>query len=249
MRYNPHNQFKGLFVPNFLLRRRELSSDAKVLYAHLSVLINDQEGIYINFDFLADEIGLHTHAVKDAFNNLQDYALVRVEEENQQLFCSFTYADMLYGTQKVGRKTNKMAETLLSIDDTQSFLNPDFEMLFSTYRLKNPKYCGNRRDAYTAYLNLGGRFDQNVLLKMAENYLSDTTVEYHVGLYKFIHDRIFLNYIPLTLIYIDEEENEIEGVYDPNKQILFTKDEQVIGMMNHARMIELLQLGRLKVFL
>lgn len=248
MIFSPYQQFYGLYLPNFLLRRRELSSDAKLLYAQMALMMGDNKDFFVSLDFISDEIGISMNNLKSAYEELKRYALIETVVNNKgDNSCRFIFADMLYGSQKVARDTQKMTKAMNDIDDIESFLNPGFERLFSTYRLKNKEYCGNRRDAYKAFLRLGGTFDTAVLLESAKSYLDDPNNHLKVGLYNFINDRIFLNYLPSNFIYISDEGEEIYGLYDRNTNLLSRDTGDIIGELSPERMIELLQSGRLSV--
>lgn len=246
--FSPYQQFQGLFLPNFLLRRREISSDAKILYSHMVLLMGESKELHISLEFVTDEIGISLQNLKTAYAELERYSLIETITNNSgDTFCRFIFTDMLYGSQKVARSTQKVSKAMDDIDDIESFLNPGFERLFSTYRLKNKEYCGNRRDAYQAFLRLGDTFDTAVLLESAKNYLDDPSVHLKFGLYNFINDRIFLNYLPTNFIYISDDGEEIYGVYDRNTHLLCKDSGEIIGELSPERMIELLQSGRLSV--
>ena len=244
--FNPYQQFQGLFIPNFLLRRREISSNAKLLYAQMVILMGEGKELHVNLEFIADDIGIAFHDLQSAYEELERYSLIKTVKNTQEdTFCYFIFSDMLYGKQRVARETQKVSYALDDIDDIESFLNPGFERLFSTYRLKNKEYCGNRRDAYKAYLRLGDTFDTAVLLEAAKSYLDDATTQLKYGLYNFINDRIFLNYLPSHFIYISDEGEELYGEYNQSTHLLSTEEGGIIGMLTPERMIELLQSGRL----
>ena len=246
--FNPYQQFYGLFLPNFLLRRRELSSDAKLLYAQMVLMMGENKELHVSLDFISDEISISQHLLQSAYEELEKYKLIKsTTTTNGNKFCKFTYSDMLYGSQKVARATQKVSKAIDDIEDIESFLNPGFERLFSTYRLKNKEYCGNRRDAYQAFLRLGDTFDTAVLLESAKNYLDDPNVQLKFGLYNFINDRIFLNYLPSNFIYISDDGEEIYGVYERNSHLLYKENGDIIGELSPERMIELFQSGRLSV--
>lgn len=246
--FSPYQQFQGMFIPNFLLRRREISSDAKILYSHMVLLMGEEQELHINLGFVADEIGISLQILESSYRELEQYKLIETITNNTgNTFCRFIYTDMLYGSQRVARDTQKISKAMSDIDDIESFLNPGFERLFSTYRLKNKEYCGNRRDAYKAYLRLGDTFDTAVLLEAAKSYLDDSSNNLKYGLYNFINDRIFLNYLPSNFIYISDDGEEIFGVYDKDTHLLCENNGVVIGELSPERMIELLQSGRLSV--
>ena len=245
--FSPYQQFQGLFLPNFLLRRREISSDAKILYSHMVLLMGEEKELHISLEFVSDEIGMSLQVSQSAYKELEQYKLIETITNNGSTFCRFIYVDMLYGSQRVARDTQKISKAMSDIDDIESFLNPGFERLFSTYRLKNKEYCGNRRDAYKAFLRLGNTFDTAVLLESAKSYLDDTSNHLKFGLYNFINDRIFLYYLPSNFIYISDEGEEIYGIYDRNTHLLSEINGEIIGELSPERMIELLQNGRLSV--
>jgi hypothetical protein len=246
--FNPYQQFQGLFLPNFLVKRRELSSDSKLLYAQMVLMMGEGKELHINFDFISDEIGMSISDLKIAYEELERYILIEtIISTTGEKSCRFIFSDMLYGSQRVSRDTQRMSKALNDIDDMESFLNPGFERLFSTYRLKNKEYCGNRRDAYKAFLRLGNTFDTAVLLEAAKSYLDDPSSNLKYGLYNFINDRIFLNYLPSNFIYISDEGEEIFGVYDKKTHLLTKDDGTIIGQLSPERIIELLQSGRLSV--
>ncbi len=244
--FSPYQQFHGLFLPNFLVRRRELSSDAKLLYAQMALMMGDSKELFVSLEFISDEIGISLHVLQSAYAELERYSLIETVTSNTgENSCRFIFTDMLYGSQKVARATQKISKAMNDIDDIESFLNPGFERLFSTYRLKNKEYCGNRGDAYKAYLRLGDTFDTAVLLEAAKSYLDDPSNNLKYGLYNFINDRIFLNYLPSKFIYISDEGEEIYGVYNRDTYMLSKDDGDIIGQLSPERMIELLQSGRL----
>lgn len=246
--FNPYLQFQGLFIPTFLLRRRELTSDAKILYAYIAVMIGEEKELYLDLDIIASELGISAHILKAAYDELEHYKLVEtIVHDTSKTVCRFLYADMLYGSQKVARASHKISKTLSDIDDIESFLNSGFERLYSTYRLKNKEYCGNRRDAYKAFLQLGDTFDIEVLLEAANRYLDDPDNNIKYGLFSFINDRIFLNYLPSNFIYTTDEGEEIFGLYDSNTHLLVKESGEIIGKLTPERMIELLQTGRLRI--
>jgi len=246
MIFSPYQQFHGLFLPNFLVRRRELSSDAKLLYAQMALMMGDNKELFVSLEFISDEIGISLHVLQSGYAELERYNLIEtVTSNNGENSCRFIFADMLYGSQKVARATQKISKAMNDIDDIESFLNPGFERLFSTYRLKNKEYCGNRGDAYKAYLRLGDTFDTAVLLEAAKSYLDDPSNNLKYGLYNFINDRIFLNYLPSKFIYISDEGEEIYGIYNRDTYMLSEDNGDIIGQLSPERMIELLQSGRL----
>ena len=244
MTFSPYQQFSGLFLPSFLVTRREISSDAKLLYAHMAQMMGDNKELFVKLEFFSSELGISYSVLKSAYEELERYKLIKTTADSS---CQFLFSDMLYGSQKVARATQKISKAMDDIEDMESFLNPGFERLFSTYRLKNKEFCGNRRDAYKAFLQLGGTFDTAVLLESAKSYLDNPNNHLKVGLYTFINDRIFLNYLPSNFLYISEEGEEIYGTYDRNTGLLSKGNGDVIGKLSAERMIELLQSGRLSV--
>ena len=95
------------------MQRRELSSDAKLLYSQMVLMNGGNDELHLSFDLIAEELGLSRYVVKSAYEELERYALV---ETTTTAFgdksCNFVYSDMLYGSQKVARSTNKISRTL-----------------------------------------------------------------------------------------------------------------------------------------
>ena len=244
--FNPYQQFYGIFLPSFLLKRVEISSDAKLLYTQMALMASGNSTFHVSFEFISDEIGISEHKLLMAYEELEEFRLIKTLSGNtSQLSCQFLFSDMLYGSQKVARDSQNVSKAMGNIDDIESFLNPGFERLYSTYRLKNKEYCGNRRDAYKAFLRLGNVFDSAILLASAKSYLDDANTILKVGLYNFINDRIFLNYLPSKFIYISDEGEEVYGVYDQSSFLFTDEQGKIIGKLSPERMIELLQNGRL----
>ena len=95
--FNPYQQFQGLFLPNFLLRRKEISSDAKVLYSHMVLLMGESKELHISLEFVTDEIGISLQDLRSAYEELERYKLIEtITNTTGESFCRFIFSDMLY---------------------------------------------------------------------------------------------------------------------------------------------------------
>jgi len=106
--FSPYQQFQGLFIPNFLLRRREISSDAKILYSHMVLLMAEEKELHLSLELISDEVAISLQVIKSAYKELEHYKLIETITNNiGSISCRFIYSDMLYGTQRVARDTQK----------------------------------------------------------------------------------------------------------------------------------------------
>ena len=77
---NPRNLWVGSFVPNWLMKRREITSSAKLLYARLCQFYNEEAGCaWPGQDTLAAELGLHVRQVQTIIAHLAKRGLLHVE--------------------------------------------------------------------------------------------------------------------------------------------------------------------------
>jgi len=63
-RFNPYRMFTGAFIPNWLLRRDELSLGAKVVYARLAQFAGDDGRAYPTVERLSAEVGTSARQVQ-----------------------------------------------------------------------------------------------------------------------------------------------------------------------------------------
>ncbi len=63
-RINPYKLFVGCFLPNWLVRRKELSHGAKLCYARLAQYGGEQGDCHPHQDTLATELGVHARQVR-----------------------------------------------------------------------------------------------------------------------------------------------------------------------------------------
>ena len=78
--FNPKGLFFGALIPNWLLRRKELSGGAKLVYARLLQYCNHEGRAFPKLDSLASETGCSLSGVKNSIAALVEYKLIAVEE-------------------------------------------------------------------------------------------------------------------------------------------------------------------------
>lgn len=81
---NPHNILQGAFIPNWILRRKEISNDSKIIYAEM-FKDTSPEGIYlVNIKKLSESTGLDFIFVKKHIKELLDNKLIRCKEASEE---------------------------------------------------------------------------------------------------------------------------------------------------------------------
>lgn len=79
--YNPWKRFHGSFVPNWLLRRSEVTPGAKLCFARLTQYAGMNGECYPNIDTLAEEIGLSRRQTDRYLAELKRFNLIRAERK------------------------------------------------------------------------------------------------------------------------------------------------------------------------
>lgn len=89
-RINPFKKFHGAYIPNFLLRRPEISFGGKTLYARLSQYAGEKGFAYPSRRTLAEDLGSSLTAIKRYLHELEDLKLIEIEsggvEETNKYF-------------------------------------------------------------------------------------------------------------------------------------------------------------------
>ena len=80
-RFNPYKQFTGAFIPNWLLERNEVSSNAKLVYARLCEFAGPNGRCYPLRATLANECGISISSVDRALRELKRYRLIESERQ------------------------------------------------------------------------------------------------------------------------------------------------------------------------
>lgn len=83
-RINPYRMFQGGFVPNWLLRRREVSGGAKLTYARLMQYAGKNGEAYPFMRTLAQEIGVSTRQARYNIAELIEFGLIEVESHKEE---------------------------------------------------------------------------------------------------------------------------------------------------------------------
>src|SRR5262245_57464039 len=80
-RINPYKLFVGCFLPNWLVRRQEISQGAKICYARLAQYAGDKGYAYPSQETLAGELGVCSRQVR---NYLDELVKARLIDSDQQ---------------------------------------------------------------------------------------------------------------------------------------------------------------------
>lgn len=76
---NPYKLFHGAFIPNWLLRRTEISASAKLCYARLCQYAGRRGVCFPSQESLADEIGTNSRQIRRLLDELIKYNLITTE--------------------------------------------------------------------------------------------------------------------------------------------------------------------------
>lgn len=72
----PKKQWTGAYLPNWLLQRQDISSNAKLVYARLAQFANQDGVAWPSQDTLAQECGISVRSIKSAIKELRDINLI-----------------------------------------------------------------------------------------------------------------------------------------------------------------------------
>jgi len=77
---NPYKQFNGVFIPDWLLKRKELSSGAKICYARLARFAGKDGSCYPGIEKLSEEISVSERQCKRYISELKDNDLIESKQ-------------------------------------------------------------------------------------------------------------------------------------------------------------------------
>ena len=80
-RYNPYLMFVGSFIPNWILCRKEIHSNAKLVFARLAQFAGPDGRCYPKRSTLACECGMSKRTVDRAIAQLKQFKLIEVERQ------------------------------------------------------------------------------------------------------------------------------------------------------------------------
>ncbi len=83
-RYNPFQLFVGSFIPNWLQKRKEISSHAKIIFARLAQYAGKDGDCRPSQDTLAEETGLEYATMRRGLKELIDFKLIEAERQGMQ---------------------------------------------------------------------------------------------------------------------------------------------------------------------
>jgi len=76
--FNPYRMFNGVFIPNAILRTREISQSAKFVWASLARFAGKDGRCYPKLDTVADDIGMSREMVKKKIKELKEKGFIAV---------------------------------------------------------------------------------------------------------------------------------------------------------------------------
>ena len=79
MRFNPYKMFTGSLVPNAIMRRKDLTSTQKLLWARLSQYSGNNGQVYPALETLARELGISKSQVRRDLRIMEDKGLIKRE--------------------------------------------------------------------------------------------------------------------------------------------------------------------------
>jgi len=74
---NPFNMWQGAFIPNWIMRRSEITATAKLVYGRLCQYAGRDGQAYPSIQTLADEVGIKRRQLSNVLNQLEALALIR----------------------------------------------------------------------------------------------------------------------------------------------------------------------------
>ncbi|WP_138430915.1 helix-turn-helix domain-containing protein [Fodinibius saliphilus] len=80
----PYRQFNGCVVPNFLMRRREISQGAKLCYGRLSQYAGENGKAFPKQETLSKELGVSSRMIRKYLNELIDANLIEVQQKGKR---------------------------------------------------------------------------------------------------------------------------------------------------------------------
>lgn len=83
-RINPYRMFYGAMLPNWLLRRKELNTLAKVVYARFSQYGGRQGDVFPKVATVAEELGTCERSIRRAIKELEECGLIKVIERRKE---------------------------------------------------------------------------------------------------------------------------------------------------------------------
>jgi hypothetical protein len=105
-RINPYRLFVGSFIPNWLLRRAEVSPGAKLCYARLCQYAGDNGRAFPAQPTLAEELGVKQRQVRNLLSELKKCNLIEAErnglgQSNDYFFLKHPWMDLDSDTEAI----------------------------------------------------------------------------------------------------------------------------------------------------
>lgn len=183
-RFNPYKHFFGAFIPNWLLKRTEISERAKLVYARLGQFAGKDGECFPKQDTLAKEIGSTRTSVNKAIAELEKFGLIEsrqngLAQPNSYFFLYHEWiadnesstSDVPIGTPEVSDEHIGSAPTALPSmkrikEENQSKAVFDFESIWKDYPNKQGRKEAIRH--FSASVKSPGDFEN--IKKALQNY-------------------------------------------------------------------------------
>lgn len=113
MRINPYKMFVGSFIPNWILRCKELTASDKLVYARLSQYAGKNGECYPKQETIAEECGMGERTVVTSIKSLVEHGFLEVERRGQgKTNCYYFLENGLFNTaiQDVQNRQNTNCE-------------------------------------------------------------------------------------------------------------------------------------------
>ena len=123
---NPYKLFSGSFIPNWLLKRPELSHGAKLCYARLCQFAGSKGMCYPKQNTLATEIGVSERQVRTYISELMKHALLEKKKSGKKNLNQYVFP--LHDWMDVNRQDssalplNRQDSSCLNRKDSSSFI-------------------------------------------------------------------------------------------------------------------------------
>ena len=107
-RFNPYNEFTGAWIPNWLLERKEISMNAKGVYARLCQFAGPNGRCYPRRATVAKECGMHISSVDRAIRELKEKKLIECVRQglNRPNFYYFLIHQWIVESKKIRKDTH-----------------------------------------------------------------------------------------------------------------------------------------------
>jgi len=184
---NPYRQFNGAIVPNWLMRRQEISQGAKLFYARLAQYAGQNDTAWPRREIIATEMGVTASQVDRYVEELKDHALIEVQRRGRSRSNQYRFLDHQWIYESAHMRTQRSHESakMRSHESAKMRSHESAKMRSPIYE-KNHRKRINREERPPSTKN--GDIDQEAV-KLAE-VLSQKIVERYPTVSRIKEDQI-----------------------------------------------------------